>query len=429
VPNLPVTAKINKKGVLEIGGCSATDLVAQFGTPLYVMDDSTIRERCREYKTSFKSKYRNVEIVFASKALCTTGILNVISDEGLGVDVVSGGELSTALRAGCDPEKIYFHGNNKSLKELEEGLRAGIGRFVVDCFEELKNLDSLTSKTGVRADILFRVNPGIEAHTHEFIKTGQVDSKFGLSREKVLEAISLASSMKNVNFVGLHSHIGSQIFDVNSFVAELDVLLNIAKETAGVEEINIGGGLGIDYLEKKEAPAIESFASVVTAHLNKRLKELKIPEPKLVLEPGRSIVGQAGVTLYTIGVIKEIPGIRKYVSVDGGMADNPRPMLYQSVYDATIGNKADKKKNEKVTISGRYCESGDVLLKDVMLQGPSVGDILVVLCTGAYNYSMASNYNRVPRPAMVLVSKGDASLIIGRETYEDLSAKDVAMQG
>lgn len=430
--NHPVSSRISKQGHFEIGGCDVAGLVAEFGTPLYVIDELTVRERAREYKTSFKAKYHNTDIVFASKSFCSTAILKIMQEEGLGVDVVSGGELYTALRAGCDPKKIYFHGNNKSKAELEEGLKAGVGRFVVDSFEEIKNLDEITKKTGIRADVLIRVNPGIDAHTHEFIQTGQIDSKFGIGKDLVLKAVQEIGRTKNVNFMGLHAHIGSQILDTKPFVAEVEVLLGLAKEITAntkdsVEEINIGGGLGIDYLGNVPVPSIDSYAEAVTSVLKSKLKELSLGEPKLVLEPGRSLVGQAGATLYTIGVIKDIPGIRKYVSVDGGMADNPRPILYQAQYDAIIGNKAGHPRTDKVTIAGRFCESGDVLIKDIMVQSPAVGDIVVVFCTGAYNYSMASNYNRVGRPAAVLVSKGMASVIIGRETYEDIVIKDIVV--
>ena len=430
MPNLPITAKTNKQGHLEVGGCDVTALAAEFGTPLYVMDEKTIRERCRQYKTSFKKFYPNTEVVYACKALCTTGVLEIINDEGLGVDVVSGGELLTAVKAGCNKKKIYFHGNNKSREEIEQGLKAGVGRFVVDNLEEIKSIDEISQRSGIRADVLIRINPGIEAHTHEFIKTGQIDSKFGIGRERVLDAVSMILSAKNMNFVGLHAHIGSQIFDVKSFAAELDVVLDMAKEIAGkrkvpVEEIDIGGGLGVDYFEKSEAPAIDAFAKAVGTRMEERSKDPDIGEPKLIIEPGRSIVGHAGITIYTIGCVKDIPGIRKYVIVDGGMADNPRPILYQARYDALLGNKAKLQKTEKVTIAGRFCESGDVLVKDAYLQKPEVGDTLVMLCTGAYNYSMASNYNRFPRPAMVLVADGSASLIVGRETHEDVLSKDV----
>lgn len=427
--NLPVSAKINKSGHLEIGGCDVVNLVKEFGTPLYVLDEQTIRERCRSYKAGFKSDYPNVDFIYASKALCSTAVLKIVSEEGFGLDVVSGGELYTALKAGCEPKKIFLHGNNKSEKELKEALDRGVGRIVVDSFTELEELDKLTKSGGHRADVLLRVNPGIEAHTHEYIKTGQIDSKFGIAKTDVLKAVKLIEKMKNVNFRGLHVHLGSQILKTDAFVEEIGVLIDLSSKIYNdlkieVEEVNIGGGLGITYIDEVP-PSIDAYAKDITDALKKKIAEYKIPEPKLIIEPGRSIVGNAGVTLYTVGVIKDIPGIRKYIAVDGGMGDNPRPILYQAKYDAIIGNKADKEKKDKVTIAGRYCESGDVLIKDIMIQKPDISDILVILCTGAYCYSMSSNYNRVGRPAMVLVADGNASLIVKRESYEDMVRNDI----
>ena len=414
--NQPITAKINEKGHLEIGGCDLVDLAAEFGTPLYVMDEVTLRGKCREYCTAFK----NALIIYANKALCNTAILKIIQDEGLGADVASGGELFTVRKAGCDLKTVYFHGNNKTQKELMEAVEIGVGRIVVDNLDELRLLDRITEKLGKKVDILFRVNPGIEAHTHEFIQTGQIDSKFGIGKDKIPEAIQLAGKMKHVNFIGLHSHIGSQIFDIQPFLAEIDILCGLAKGNP-VEEINIGGGLGIDHSGTDEVPTIDRFAEEVVGHF----KELS--DARLILEPGRSIVGNAGVTLYSVGGVKEIPGIRKYVSIDGGMADNPRPILYDAKYSAVLANKARKPAAEKVTVAGRFCESGDKLIKDIELPKVEVGDILTVFATGAYNYSMAGNYNRVGRPAMVLVNNGAPTLILKRESNEDLTLNDVVI--
>lgn len=432
--NQPITSKINDKGHLEIGGCDVVDLAAEFGTPLYVLDETTIRGKCREYKTAFKSKYDNPLIIYAGKALCNTAVLRIVCDEGLGLDVSSGGEFFTARKAGCDLKNIYFHGNNKPLKELEEAVEAGIGRIVVDNAEELENLDKLSKKLKKRIDILFRINPGIEAHTHEFIQTGKIDSKFGIAKENAVEMVNRAKKTKLLNFVGLHCHIGSQILDINPFVAAVDVLCELAskifQETKErVQEINIGGGLGIDYSGQDKAPKIDEFAEKITSEFKKKIKELDLGEPKLVLEPGRSIVGNAGVTLYTIGSVKDIPGIRKYIAVDGGMNDNPRPILYDAVYDAVLGNRARDKKEEKVRVVGRFCESGDILIKEIELPKVIAGDILTVFCTGAYNYSMGSNYNKVGRPAMVLANSGSATLILKRESYEDLALNDVLPTG
>ncbi|MFA4905646.1 MAG: diaminopimelate decarboxylase [Candidatus Margulisiibacteriota bacterium] len=418
--NQPITAKINEKGHLEIGGCDLVDLAAEFGTPLYVMDEVTLRGKCREYRTAFKNRYDNTLIIFANKALCNTAILKIIQDEGLGADVASGGELFTARRAGCNLKTVYFHGNNKTQKELMDAVEMEIGRIVVDNLDELALLDRITEKLGKKIDILFRVNPGIEAHTHEFIQTGQIDSKFGISKENVAEAIKLAQRTKYVHFIGLHSHIGSQIFDIEPFLKEIEILCALS-EGMNVEEINLGGGLGIDHSGSDQVPTIDQFAEEVVAQFK------KLSAARLVLEPGRSIVGNAGVTLYAVGGIKEIPGIRKYVSVDGGMADNPRPILYDAKYSAVLANKARKPVGEKVTVAGRFCESGDKLIKDIELPKVEVGDILAVFATGAYNYSMASNYNRVGRPAMVLVNNGAPTLILKRESNEDLTLNDVVM--
>lgn len=428
--NLPITAKINKAGHLEIGGCDAAALAKEFGTPLYVLDEKDIRSQCQAYKTLFKSKYPNSDIVYASKALSAVGLLKVIADEGLGVDVSSGGELYTALKAGFAPRKIYFHGNNKSTHEIREGLSVSAGRFVIDNFDEIENLDKISVKMGRKARVLIRINPGVAAHTHEAVRTGQTDSKFGISKVMVLDAVKMVNGTRNLSFVGLHAHIGSQIFDVNGYLAEIDVLTKAAKEIterlgAEVEEINIGGGIGIAYVEGECPAKIEDFAKAITKRLKEKVAEYKLRMPKLVLEPGRSIVGRAGITLYTIGHIKEIPGIRKYVVVDGGMADNPRPMLYGAKYDLIAADNMKAARTEKATIAGRFCESGDVLVKDIKLPKLKKGGVLAALCTGAYNYSMASNYNRVPRPAMILVNDGKAKPIVKRESYKDITNCDI----
>lgn len=428
--NQPITAKINNKGHFEIGGCDCVDIASEFGTPLYVLCEVSVRGKCREYRTAFKDRYPNSLVIYASKALCNISLLKIIQDEGLGVDVSSFGELYTAKKAGVDLANVYMHGNNKPKKELEDAIDLNVGAIVVDNFAELETIGEITSKSKKQVKILFRVNPGIEAHTHEFIQTGQTDSKFGIAKEDILKAVSFALKLEYVDFAGLHAHIGSQIFDIDPFLAEIDVLTLLAKEINNqlgfkVREINIGGGLGIDYSGSDNVPAIDSFAGKIISHFKEKCAEASIGEPKLILEPGRSIVGVAGITLYTVGSVKDIPGIRKYVSVDGGMSDNPRPILYGAKYEALIANKASMQKEEKVTIVGRFCESGDKLLIDYELQKAEKGDILAVLCTGAYNYSMASNYNRVTRPAMALANNGSVKLIIKRESYEDLVRCDV----
>lgn len=415
--NFPDSAAVNERGHLQIGGCDVVDLAREFGTPLYVMDEVTLRNRCREYLHSFRLHYPNIEVVFASKALCTVGISEVIANEGLGFDVSSGGELYTVLKAGADPKKIYFHGNNKSLRELEEGLKAGIGHFVVDHVQELEKLDTLTQKLKIKASVLIRINPGIEAHTHEFIQTGKIDSKFGVQISRLEELVPSVRKMKFVEFLGFHAHIGSQILEVAPFVAEAELLLGLTNKY-NATEMSLGGGLGIAYLDQHEPPSIGHFAAEVSKVIKNKTAA------KLILEPGRSLVGTAGVTLYTIGGIKDIPGIRKYLFVDGGMADNPRPILYDAKYAALLGNKPEAEQKDLVSIAGRFCESGDILIKDIRLARAEEGDILVTLCTGAYNYSMASNYNRVGRPAMVLANNGDAAVVVKRESYEDLLIND-----
>jgi diaminopimelate decarboxylase len=417
--NLPDSAGTNEKGHLEIGGCDLALLAKEFGTPLYVLDERTIRDRCREYLKCFRAQYPNTEVIFASKALCTVGVSEIIASEGLGFDVSSGGELYTVIKAKADPKKIYFHGNNKSLKELKEGLEAGIGRFVVDNQYELANLEKVTNELGLRAEILIRVNPGIEAHTHEFVQTGRVDSKFGVPLDQLDELVGRVKKTKLISLKGFHTHIGSQIFDAAPFVAEAKLLLELTQKY-GTEEINIGGGLGIPYLAEESAPVIANFASQIAGVLKGKT------EAKLILEPGRSIVGTAGVTLYTIGAVRDITGVRKYLIVDGGMSDNPRFILYGAKYEALIANRMEEKEEEKeqVTIAGRFCESGDIIIKDGKLPPAQVGDIIAVLATGAYNYSMASNYNRVPRPAMVMASRNRGELVVKRETYEDMIAND-----
>lgn len=427
--NLPLTGKINKKGHLEIGGCDTLDLAKKFGTPLYVIDETDVRSRCRDYKQAFAS-YKNVEIAYASKALSSIGLIKVIKEEGLGVDVMSGGELYTALMAGINPKKIYFHGNLKSTKEITEGINAGIGHFVVDSIEEIVSIAGVAKKFKKKATILIRVNPGVEAHTFDAVKTGTTDSKFGVSKENILKAVKKAIISKYINFTGLHAHIGSQIFDGKGFCAEIEVLVKIAKDIKDefgfeISELNLGGGIGISYTQEDSPKGVEAIAKEVLKCLNMNLSKYGIKAPKLILEPGRSIIATAGITLYSVGLLKDIPGIRKYVIIDGGMSDNIRPMLYGAKYEFVLAKNMSAKAEEKVTIAGKHCESGDVLRKDVLFPTVKAGDIIAVLCTGAYNYSMASNYNRVTRPAIVMVRGGKAKLIVRRETYKDITACDV----
>lgn len=425
----PITTKTNKQDHLEIGGIDVLDLARKFGTPLYIVDEKAIRKNIREYKKAF-SNYKDFHMIYASKALSVVGILKIMESEGVGIDVSSSGELYTAVKADCNPRNIYFHGNNKSEDEITQGIKSKIGYFVVDNFDELNSLKIIAEKLNSKVNILLRVNPGIEAHTHDFIKTGIIDSKFGFAKGEVLQAVVIALKSQNLNLMGLHSHIGSQIFDSKPFIAEIDELLKIALEIkklfcADCKEINIGGGIGIPYTNKDSSPNIKLFADKVIISVKTLSKKYGLNLPRIIIEPGRSLVGSAGVTLYKVGTIKKIPGIRTYVIIDGGMADNIRPIIYGAKYTAIVANKAKSKPTHKITIAGRFCESGDVLIRDIKLPKIDRGDIIAVASTGAYNYSMASNYNRVQRPAMVLVNNKKARLIVKRETNEDIVRNDL----
>ena len=430
--SFPTTAKISKEGTIEVGGVSVEALAEKFGTPLYVIDEQTIRQKCREYNLAFQKRYPNTSFIYASKALSTLSVIKIVAEEGFGFDVSSGGELFTALKAGAKPETIYFHSNNKTTEEIEEAIDASIGIFVIDNFEELDEVSTLAIKHDTRVQILVRLNPGVEAHTHEFIQTGKIDSKFGFPQNDIPKLIEKIKAAKGVVFTGIHAHIGSQVFEADSFAKETEVLIELAiqfkKAGLDVEEINIGGGFGISYLDSDDPPSMDTFAEKITEAIINKGKAAGLDNPKLVLEPGRSIVGEAGITLYRVGSVKEIPGIRKYVAVDGGMADNPRPILYDAKYKVLVAHKAHEEEKEKVTVVGRFCESGDILFKDIELPKVKRGDLIVSFCTGAYNYSMASNYNRVPRPAMVLVNNGKAKVIVKRESYKDLVRNDILIK-
>jgi len=426
------TQSVNKQGHLEIGGCDTVDLAKQFGTPLYIMDEANIRDICRQYHSSFVKGLENTEVIYASKAFSTLAMCRIIDEEGLGLDVVSGGELYTALQANFSAERIYFHGNNKSPEELTMAIKAGVGRIVVDNFYEMGILNDLAKELNQPVDVLLRVTPGIEAHTHEYIQTGQIDSKFGftLPNGTADRAIDLALSYSNLIVKGIHAHIGSQIFELESFQHEVQIMINymadILKRTGCLlQELNLGGGFGIYYASGDDPAQISEYAKTVQNALEEACLKQNFPRPKIIVEPGRSIVGTAGTTLYTVGAIKDIPGVRKYVAVDGGMADNPRPALYQARYEAVLANRANEETAEAVSITGKCCESGDMLIWDIELPIAKSGDLLAVSCTGAYNYSMSSNYNRLTRPAVVLVESGHADVIVKRETHSDLLRNDV----
>lgn len=424
---------VNRNGHLTVGGCDAVDLAATYGTPLYVMDEATVRRNCRAFKQSIEENYHGRGLVlYASKALSCKEIYRIIADEGLGIDVVSGGELYTAIQAGFPMERVVFHGNNKTLTEMRMGLEVGIGRFVVDSIYELEKLNAVAASMYQTAKILLRIKPGIDAHTHSFIRTGQIDSKFGVALEngEAMQAIKKALALPNVELTGLHCHIGSQIFEISPFELAAEVMVKfitqIKQETGyEVKELNLGGGFGIQYRETDHPEAYGAYMKKVADVVNRTCQSCGIATPFIYIEPGRSIVGPAGVTLYTVGSIKTIENVRTYVAVDGGMVDNPRYILYQSEYEILVANHADKPRDFQATIAGRCCESGDLIQEHAMIQKPESGDILAVLATGAYNYSMASNYNRVPRPPIVMVKNGEPRLIVKRETYADLVCNDV----
>lgn len=422
-----------ENGRLYIGGISAAHLAAEYGTPLYVMDEETVRKSCRELKGAIDKYYDSQGLItYASKALCIKEMCRIANEEGLGLDTVSGGELYTAKAAGFPMEKIHYHGNNKTDDEIKQGITYGVGKFIVDSREELVKLNRFAGEAGIRQKILLRITPGVEAHTHEFIKTGQIDSKFGaaIKTGAAEEMVDLALGMENVLLTGFHCHIGSQIFESEPFVEAADVMLDFINEMEQkyfkhFDELVLGGGFGIKYTDKDNPLSFDEALKPVLLHV----KERRIKEGKALIhlgfEPGRAVSGPAGVTLYTVGSVKNIPGIRTYVSVDGGMSDNPRYILYGAEHTFLLADKVDEAPDQTVTVCGKCCESGDMLGEGIALPKVEAGDILAVKATGAYNYSMASNYNRIPRPPVVFVNNGNARVAVKRETYEDLCRFDV----
>ena len=426
----PLTTQTNEKGNLEIGGCDVVELAEKYSTPLYVVDEKTLRSICQDYKKAF-AKYPKTNMMYASKALCTSAIATILTDEGFGFDTVSGGEIYTVYKAGADMTKVLFNGNNKSYDELTLALEVGVGRISVDNFFELALLNEIAQSKGIVADALLRITPGIECHTHEYIQTGHLDSKFGFDLTQIDEAIELIQNeYKNIKIHGLHAHIGSQIFETSIFPDEIEIMareISRINEKFNLElhEINIGGGLGVKYTEVDVPPSTYEIAELIINKLHEVSEKYNIEPPTLFIEPGRSIISTSGVTLYTVGSSKQVPHGTKYVAIDGGMADNPRPSMYQAEYSAEVANKKETTDTELVTIAGRFCESGDILIKNIELPKLEEGDILCVYNTGAYNYSMASNYNRVQRPAMVLVNNSQSDIIINRETLDDLVSHDL----
>ena len=424
---------INGQGHLTVGGLDTVQLAEEFGTPVNILDENYIRSQMRLYKAC-AAQYFGADALplFASKALCCAEIYRIAADEGMGIDCVSPGELYIAGRVGFPAQRIYFHGNNKTDADLAMALDMGVGTFVVDNHEELSSLGELANARGMRARILLRITPGIDPHTHKAISTGGIDSKFGsaIGTGQAEQIVVSALNTPGIDLQGLHCHIGSQIFDAQPFVDAAEIMVAfmadmIRKHRAPLTELNLGGGLGVRYTEEQPTLDIDGTMKTIAAKVRELCRVNEIEMPRVILEPGRSLVAAAGVTLYTVGSVKEIPGFKNYVSVDGGMADNPRYALYQSPYTALIANKADRPADFCATVAGRCCESGDLLGEGMLLQRPERGDLLAMLVTGAYQHSMASNYNKLPRPPLVMIKDGEARVVVRRETYEDLMAYDV----
>lgn len=433
------TLKINGAGHLEIGGADCVELAKQFGTPLYVFDEEYIRSMMRVYKQAIERCYEgNGQVLYASKAFSCKAIYRIADEENIGIDVVSGGELFTAIQAGFPAEKIYMHGNNKLDYEIGEALDYGIGCIVADAYSEIDKIDSEAKKRGIKQTILLRINPGVEAHTHAFVQTATTDSKFGFSiADGTAERVTAYALQKeNVVLKGYHCHIGSQIFEKESFALAVDKCINFAvemrdKHNFTLSTLNLGGGYGIWYTDEDRKLSVDGYAEYVETMLTAlkaKAAEHNFPLPYILIEPGRSIVGEAGITLYTVGAIKEIPGVKKYLAVDGGMFDNPRYALYEAKYTPVLANRALEASTELVSIAGKCCESGDLIAENVCLPKAESGDILAILSTGAYNYSMAMNYNRNKIPPCVLVKDGVAEYIVKPQTYNDLVRNDVVPQ-
>lgn len=427
----PMTANVNQHDHLTLGGCDAVDLAAEYGTPLYVYDEDTLRGMCREFVGEFGGRYANSKVLYAAKAFINPALARLVREEGLGLEVVSGGELAVALAAGFPPELVYFHGNNKGEHELEMAVDRGVGRIVVDNFHELGALNEVARSRGVVQEVLVRVSPAVDPHTHAKTTTGTLDSKFGFSIETGdgARAITQALAASGLKVVGLHCHLGSPIFELEPYSMAIDTVLTFAadfKENGlEIREFSPGGGFAIGYLRDQLPPPVSSYAEVIATAVRDRSAALGFGEPRLVIEPGRAIVGRAGVALYTVGAIKDIPGVRKYVSLDGGMGDNIRPAMYDSRYEAAVASRMSDPPKETVTLAGKFCESGDILIRDVELPVLEAGDIVAIPASGAYAPAMASNYNLSPRPAIVMVKDGGSRLIRRRETHEEMMALDV----
>jgi len=435
VPELaifPETARIDDRGHLTVGGCDVSSLAMEYGTPLYIFDEATLRNRCSEYRREFCSRYPSVQVLYASKAYLNRALAVLFEEEGLGLDVVSGGEFGIARSVGFPASRVHFHGNNKSAGEIDQAVAAGIGRIIIDNFHELGLVEASASKAGKVQEVMLRLSPGVDAHTHGHTTTGIVDSKFGfpIVTGQAEEALRKALASSHLDLIGLHTHLGSPIYEMEPYQEAIGIVLEFAarmRDRHGFEirEFSPGGGFAIQYTVDKPAPCTGEYAEVISGAIKEGCQHHGLPLPRLVIEPGRSIVGRAGVALYSVGATKDIPSVRKYVSLDGGMADNIRPAIYGSRYEALVANKALAKKEERVTLAGKYCESGDILIKDIDLPPLSPMDIVAIPASGAYCLSMASNYNASLRPPILLLKEGKARLIRRRETVEDLTRCDV----
>jgi diaminopimelate decarboxylase len=419
-PVYPAGSRVNEDGHLEIAGCDVVELAERFGTPAYIYAEGDIRSRAEEYVRAFAERTDAFEVIYASKALPCTAVYRLMRDAGLSVDVASGGELHMALAAGFDPARIHMHGNNKTERELRYAFESGVGHLILDSFDEIELADRLLDRP---QKVLIRVTPGIKPSTHDYVQTGQLDSKFGfgLADQLADRAVERVRESANLELVGLHAHIGSQIFELEPYVKAIEVIAEFCEAVdLEPELLNVGGGLGIAYLDTDEPPSIDDYVDVKV----RGVQRVFDPAPRILVEPGRSLVGNAGVTAYRVGTVKEIPGVRTYVAVDGGMSDNLRPMLYGSRYEAVIGDRAAETPETLATIAGMHCESGDVLVRDTDLAAPRVGDVLVTPATGAYGHAMANNYNGVPRPPVIFCRDGEARVVVRRETWDDLLSRD-----
>ena len=429
------TMRINEKDHLEIGGCDTVALAKEYGTPLVVIDEYYLNEICEDYFNAFTAKEKSL-VLYASKAFLTPSILGIIKKNGLGLDTVSGGELYMAKKSGFPMDKVFFHGNNKTQQEIMQAIEYGVGRIVLDNHYEIEFVNEIAKNMKAKPNVLLRITPGIDAHTHDFIKTGHIDSKFGFTLQTgdAMDGVKKVVEAENLSFKGLHCHIGSQIFGTESFTHAVDVMMKFIKDikdTVGVEveDLDVGGGRGIYYTEGDDPTSIESYSDAIFSEMKAKVKEYSIEMPKIYIEPGRSIIGPCGTNLYKVGSIKDIPGIRKYVAVDGGMSDNIRPALYGAKYEVGIASRMTADEDmETVTISGKLCESGDILARDIELSKLYSGDILAMTSTGAYGYSMASNYNMIGKPAVVFVKNGNSDLAIKRQTYEDLMSNHIMIE-